>query len=91
MQQAPVRSVFSEITDFLATNPSPEQIIAYQLPEPLQSRALDLADRNGEGLLSEEEREEMMDFVRVDKMISLLKIKTRIKLKNSHNGDFQSG
>jgi hypothetical protein len=25
MQNAPVRSVFSEITDFLATNPSPEE------------------------------------------------------------------
>lgn len=83
MLNAPVRSVFSEITDFLATNPTPEAIIAYQLPDDLQARAHELLDINGEGELSDIEREEMLDFVRVDEMMSLLKAKMKLKLKKA--------
>jgi hypothetical protein len=81
MQNAMTRSVFSEITDFLATNPTPEAIIAYHLPEALQARAHELMERNGEGALTHDERDELFDFVRVDEMMSLLKAKMRLKLK----------
>ncbi len=83
MQNTPVRTVFGEITDFLATNPTPEEIIAYRLPDDLQARAHELLDKNGEGKLTPEEYDEMFDFVRVDDMMSLLKIKMRIKLKKT--------
>lgn len=81
MQNTPTRTVFSEITDFLSTNPTPEAIIAYHLPDDLQDRAEDLLDLNGEGLLSPEQYDEMMDYVRVDEMMSLLKAKMKLKLK----------
>lgn len=81
MQTAPARSVFSVITDFFATNPTPQAIVEYRLPDDLQARAHDLLERNGEGELSESEREEMLDFVRVDEMMSLLKAKMKLKLK----------
>jgi hypothetical protein len=83
MQSTPVRSVFAEITDFLATNPSPEEIIAYRLPDDLQARAHYLLELNGEGELRPEERDEMFDYVRVDDMMSLLKAKMKLKLKSS--------
>ena len=83
MQEAPVRSVFSVITDFLATNPTPEEIIAYRLPEDLQTRAHELLESNSEGQLTGEAREEMFDFVRVDEMMSLLKAKMKLKLKKA--------
>jgi hypothetical protein len=83
MQTAPPRTVFSVITDFLATNPTPQAIIAYRLPDELQARAHELLDLNGEGELTEFEREEMLDFVRVDEMISLLKAKMKLKIKNT--------
>ncbi len=82
MLNMPVRSVFSEITDFLATNPTPQEIIAYQLSEDLQARAHELLERNGEDQLTPEERDEMFDFVRVDEMMSLLKVKMKLKLRN---------
>ena len=81
MQDAPPRTVFSEITDFLATNPTPQDIIAYRLPEALQARSHDLLERNGEGDLTPEERDELFDYVRVDEMMSLLKAKMKLKLK----------
>ncbi|MBN2303854.1 MAG: hypothetical protein JXQ72_05225 [Anaerolineae bacterium] len=83
MQATPVRSVFSEITDFLATNPTPEEIIAYHLPDDLQARAHELLELNGEGALTDTGREEMLDFVRVEEMMSLLKAKMKLKLKRA--------
>ena len=78
MQQAPVRSIFSVITDFLATNPTPEAIIAYRVPDDLQARAHELLELNGEGELTDEDRDEMFDFVRVEEMMSLLKAKLQM-------------
>lgn len=81
MQNAPARTVFNVITDFLATEPSPQEIIAYQLPEDLQARVHVLLDKNGEGDLTPEEHAEMMDISRMNTMMRLLKVKMRAKLK----------
>jgi len=83
MQNVPIRTIFAEITDFLATNPTPDEIVTYQLPEDLQERAHELLERNGEGLLTDDERDEMFDFVRIDDMMSTLKAKMRLKLKTT--------
>ncbi len=82
MLDTPARTVFDVITDFLATEPTAQEIIAYFLPDDLQQRADDLAERNGEDLLTASEREELDEFIKVDRMFSLLKTKMRLKLKN---------
>ena len=84
MQTIPIRTVFGEITDFLATNPTPEEIVDYELPEDLQARAHELLDKNGEGDLTREEHDEMIDFARMNAMMRLLKVKMRIKLKGQN-------
>lgn len=81
MQNTPTRTIFDVITDFLATEPSPQQIIDYFLPEDLQTRLDDLLDRNGEDQLSLAEREELDEFLKADRMFSLLKTKMKLKLK----------
>lgn len=81
MQNAPTQTIYGEVTDFLANNPTPQEIVAYKLPEYLQERAHELLEKNGEGLLTSEEQKEMMDFSRIDHMLTLLKAKTRLKLK----------
>ncbi len=81
MENTPTRTVFDAVTDFLATEPSPQEIIAYHLPDNLQQRADYLADRNGEGLLTSEEQEELVEILNVDQMFSLLKTKMKLKLK----------
>lgn len=42
MATVPNLTVFDVITDFLASHPSNEAILAYRLPETLEQRALDL-------------------------------------------------
>jgi hypothetical protein len=83
MLNPPVRTVFDEITDFLATEPSPQAIIDFFLPEGLQARLDHLLDKNGEGLLTYAEQEELTEFLNVDEMFSLLKTKMKLKLKQS--------
>ena len=82
MQKAPARTVFDVITDFLASEPSPDEIIAYRLPDDLQARAHELVDRNGEGQLTFDEQQELYDFIRADDVIALLKAKTKLRLRN---------
>jgi hypothetical protein len=82
MQHIPTRTVFDEITDFLATEPSPQEIIAYHLPDELQQRADYLAELNGEDQLTPSEREELDEFLKVNRIFSLLKTKMKLKLKN---------
>lgn len=81
MQHIPTRTVFDVITDFLATEPTPQEIIAYHLPDDLQERADYLAELNGEDQLTPREREELDEFVKADRMFSLLKTKMKLKLK----------
>ncbi len=81
MLNAPVRTVFDVITDFLATEPSPQEIIAYHLPDDLQQRLDDLLNKNGEDLLTPAEREELHEFLNADEMFSLLKTKMKLKLR----------
>ncbi|MEQ8674805.1 MAG: hypothetical protein RLP44_18215 [Aggregatilineales bacterium] len=81
MQNVTSPTVFSIITDFLASNPSSEEIINYRLPDKLQERAHTLLERNGEDELTFEEQQEMYDFLRIEEMMSLLKAKTRLRLK----------
>lgn len=83
MQTTPTRTVWGEITDFLATEPTPEAIIAYRLPEDLQARATALLEKNSEDDLTDQEHAEMMDFVRFDNMMTLLKAKMKLKLKKA--------
>lgn len=83
MLNAPARTVFGAITDFLATNPTPEEIIAYRLPDDLQKRSHELLELNGEDELTAEERDELSDYIRVDEMMSLLKAKMKLKLKKA--------
>jgi len=79
---APPITVWGIITDFLATNPTPQEIIEFRLPEELEARTHYLLERNREDEITSVEHKEMFDFVRIDKMMSLLKIKMRIRLKN---------
>jgi hypothetical protein len=75
------RTVFDIVTDFLETEPSPQEIIDFFLPEDLQARLDYLLDKNGEGQLTDTEQEELTEFLNVDEIFSLLKTKMKLKLK----------
>jgi hypothetical protein len=83
MPSAATRTVFDVITDFLVSDPTPEQLIAYHLPDDLQARVDQLVEQNGEGQLTFDDQQELFDFMRADEMMALLKAKTKLKLRNT--------
>jgi hypothetical protein len=72
-------ALLDEITDFLASGPTPQQIIDFRPSQALEHRALDLLTRNRENRLTPEERVEMEDFMRMEHFMTLLKAKARLK------------
>ena len=75
------RNVFAVIIEFLVSLPSDDEVLAFHLPDDLQDRLSDLLKRNRESQVTDEEREELDDFVHADNMMSLLKTKTRLRQK----------
>ena len=81
MIQERQRDVFAVITEFLAEDPSDDELLAYKLPDDLQKRVHHLLDLNGEDELTCEERHELNDFMRANRMITTLKISTELRLR----------
>ncbi len=81
MANAPVRSIIDIVTDFFSSAPSLEEIAAYRLPNELQERSQHLLEKNRSGSLTDEERAEMEEFRQIDHLLTLVKAKARLKLK----------
>lgn len=81
MPLAPTDTLFDEILDFLAASPTTEQLIAYQPPTALQQRLSELLDKNRSSGLSEIERTELDEFLRLNRFMSRLKLKARKHLQ----------
>jgi hypothetical protein len=80
MSPIPDKTLEDIVTDFLGSAPTLEQIAAYRLPDPFQTRAHDLLEKNRAGSLTEAERVEMDEFRRIDHLLTLVKAKARLKL-----------
>lgn len=79
MIEAPARDVFAVITEFLAEDPSDEELLAFMLPDDLQKRVSYLLVQNREAELTCEERHELDDYMRANRMITTLKINTELR------------
>jgi hypothetical protein len=76
----PARIRFDEIFEFLASTPSPEDILGFTVPQQLQERLETLLDLNRQGDITTEQQAELDEFLRVDRFFGMLKIHARKKL-----------
>jgi len=76
------QSIFTEIADFITSQPTLEEIVAYRISASQQDYIDNLLERNREGQLSAEERQEMESFLAVSHLMSLAKAKARLKLQS---------
>lgn len=76
---APPKSLFDEITDFLASAPSAEEIIAFRPSEELTNRLQVLQSKNSDGNITAEEYEQLTELVRMNHFLRMLVAKTRLK------------
>jgi len=79
MSIAPPQTLFDEITDFLASTPTLEAIIAFKPSEALDNRLHELLDKNSIGDITLEERAELEQFLNMNHFLKMLKLKVRLK------------
>lgn len=77
---SPPETLFDEITDFLSGAPTTAEIIAFQPSETLDRRLHDLLDKNSSGQLSADEQGELTEFLRMNHLLKMLKLKAQIRL-----------
>lgn len=73
-------SIFAELADFLATQPSLEELADYKVASEIQQYIDDLLERNREEGLSIGERLELEKILAVVQVMDLAKAKAQLKL-----------
>ena len=82
LRQSTAYPVFDQLIDFLASGPTPQQIIAYQVAPDLQERLEELLDKNREAELTEAAMAEMNAFRQVNHVLIRLKASARRTLQS---------
>ena len=76
-----LNEVYRYVLEFLASTPSPEAILSFQMTAATQERISDLLEKNRSGQLTPAESAELDEYVRIDNLVSLLKTRTFRALK----------
>ncbi len=71
------RPLYREITDFLAENPTTQQIIVFKISAEAQERLKNLLDKNREEALSLGERAELDTYLQLSEWMTILKARAR--------------
>ena len=80
MSIAAPRTLFDEVSDFLISGPTPEEIIDYRASEELDERLHELLEKNREDILSSNEKTELDIFINIGHLLTMLKAKAHLKL-----------
>lgn len=78
--RTPAAQTASEIIDFLATGPAPEEVLAYHVSERAQERVRRLLAINEAGLASPDEQAELDEIERIEHIMTLLKAQAQQQL-----------
>ena len=80
MATAPSAVLFDDVLDFLASTPTPEQIVEFEPSESLKQRLAYLMEQNRHDILSADERAELDEFLRMNHFMNMLKLRARKKM-----------
>lgn len=71
----------TEIAQFLAYHPTPEQIIAFHPSSEVAERAYELIYTDREGEMTEEERKEFDSYLVIEYLMELIKLEAHRQLR----------
>lgn len=66
-------SLYRKILEFLASDPTVEDILAFKAPVEIQARLRELLDRNKAGVLTSQESAELDEYEKIEHFIVMLK------------------
>lgn len=72
-----------EVADFILSTPTPEQIIAFKPSDRSEDRLSELLSLNRQGTLAENDRAELDQYLWVNHLMNMLKIRVREKLTDA--------
>ena len=75
MQQLEQSTIIDVLAEFLAQRPTDQEILDYRIPDELQARVDEFADRNNAGTINRQELDEYGEIVRMNAFMLRLKIK----------------
>ncbi|MEZ4298300.1 MAG: hypothetical protein R3B70_25330 [Polyangiaceae bacterium] len=78
--ESPKLDSVAEVTDFLTSVPTPEQILAFRPSPPLQARIADLLEKNRTTGLSPDERREWQAYELAEHWVRMAKANAAAKL-----------
>jgi hypothetical protein len=73
MNTPTIHPAYSSFLDFVMQKATPEDILAYQMPESEQQRIIELLNKQDEESLTPEETEELQEIKMIDRMLLALK------------------
>jgi hypothetical protein len=76
-------SLTEDVLDFLASTLSAEEVIAFQPSETVKQRSSYLLEQNRHDVLTDDEQNELDEFMRMNHFVDMLKIRARQKLTMS--------
>jgi hypothetical protein len=71
----------TEVAQFLAHHPTPEQIIAFHPSSEVAERAYELIHAERDGSLTEEERQELESYMMIEYLMELVKLEAHKQLR----------
>ncbi len=74
-------SAYDEVVDFLTSEPTPEQIIAFRPSLAVQERINHLLEANRNGTITSDEQSELDEFEEIEHLMRRLKIRAHTKLQ----------
>jgi hypothetical protein len=78
---APPKQLFDEITDFLASAPDTDAILAFTPSDVLVDRLDELLEQNKTSNLSQDERAELDEFLRMNHLLKMVRLKAKLRVQ----------
>lgn len=91
---APAKDVFDVVTDFFASQPTDEDMLAYEIPPEQRARLDELIEIDTNSRLSAAQREELGDYRFVEDVLARVKVKIKQRLEQERGdsgGDANAG
>lgn len=70
----------TEVAQFLAGGPTPEEILAFHASPEVNERMYELIDRERDEHITEEERQELESYMYIEHLMRLIKAEAHLKL-----------
>jgi hypothetical protein len=78
---APPKQLFDEITDFLSSAPDTDALLAFTPSHALVDRLDELLEQNKTTGLSQEERAELDEFLRMNHLLKMVRLKAKLRVQ----------